>query len=138
MAIHEDLDGHEIAALTSAGASFVGRRVREIGCGDGRLTRRYAHEAASIVAIDPDPDAIGSQRRSRPSTHGPSRSIGWNFQREASTPFSSAGRCDELRPEGTVDALRRRRSNCHTKLCHAQTRELWHQQLATDEASPGV
>ena len=58
MPIREDPDGHEIAALASAGASFAGRRVLEIGCGDGRLTGRYAHKAASILAIDPDPDAI--------------------------------------------------------------------------------
>ena len=58
MAIREDPEGHEIAALASAGASFAGRRVLEIGCGDGRLTRRYARETASITAIDPDPDAI--------------------------------------------------------------------------------
>jgi 2-polyprenyl-3-methyl-5-hydroxy-6-metoxy-1,4-benzoquinol methylase len=58
MAIHEDPAGHELAALATAGASFAGRRVLEIGCADGRLTRRYAEEAASIIAIDADPEAI--------------------------------------------------------------------------------
>jgi 16S rRNA A1518/A1519 N6-dimethyltransferase RsmA/KsgA/DIM1 with predicted DNA glycosylase/AP lyase activity len=38
--------------------SFAGLRVIEIGCGDGRLTRGYAHEAAHVIAIDPDADAI--------------------------------------------------------------------------------
>jgi 2-polyprenyl-3-methyl-5-hydroxy-6-metoxy-1,4-benzoquinol methylase len=39
-------------------ADFNGKRVLEIGCGDGRLTWRYADRAASIVAIDPKPEDI--------------------------------------------------------------------------------
>ena len=35
-----------------------GHTVVEVGCGDGRLTASYAHEAASVVAIDPDAEAI--------------------------------------------------------------------------------
>ena len=31
-----------------------GRRVLEIGCGEGRLTWRYAATAGQVVAIDPD------------------------------------------------------------------------------------
>ncbi len=41
-------------------ADFTGKRVLEIGCGDGRLTWRYADQAASIVAIDPDADDIAT------------------------------------------------------------------------------
>lgn len=41
-------------------ADFTGQRVLEIGCGDGRLTWRYADRAAHIVAIDPDADEIAS------------------------------------------------------------------------------
>jgi 16S rRNA A1518/A1519 N6-dimethyltransferase RsmA/KsgA/DIM1 with predicted DNA glycosylase/AP lyase activity len=59
MAIDEDPEGHEVAAL-EAMVSFASRRVLEIGCGDGRLTERYAHDAASVVAIDPDADAISA------------------------------------------------------------------------------
>jgi 2-polyprenyl-3-methyl-5-hydroxy-6-metoxy-1,4-benzoquinol methylase len=58
MAIHEDPEGRELAALETVGAVFDGRRVVEIGCGDGRLTRRYAGRAASVTAIDPDVDAV--------------------------------------------------------------------------------
>ena len=58
MAIEEDPEGHEIAALDAMAPSFASRRVVEIGCGDGRLTRRYAHAAASVIAIDPDEEAI--------------------------------------------------------------------------------
>jgi len=58
LAIEEDPEGHEIAALDAMAPSFASRRVVEIGCGDGRLTRRYAHAAASVIAIDPDDEAI--------------------------------------------------------------------------------
>ena len=39
-------------------ADFSGKRVLEIGCGDGRLTWRYADQAAHIVAIDPKAEDI--------------------------------------------------------------------------------
>ena len=39
---------------------LAGRRVLEVGCGDGRLTRRYADRAGSVLAIDPDPAAIAT------------------------------------------------------------------------------
>ncbi len=35
-----------------------GRRLLEIGCGDGRLTMQLARRAASVVAIDPDREAL--------------------------------------------------------------------------------
>ncbi len=41
-------------------ADFNGKRVLEIGCGDGRLTWRYADLAAHVVAIDPDPEDIAA------------------------------------------------------------------------------
>lgn len=37
---------------------FSGKCVLEIGCGDGRLTWRYADRAAHIVAIDPKAEDI--------------------------------------------------------------------------------
>ena len=58
MAIDEDPEDNEGAALDSASVSCTSRRVLEIGCGDGRLTRRFASTAASIVAIDPDAEAV--------------------------------------------------------------------------------
>jgi 16S rRNA A1518/A1519 N6-dimethyltransferase RsmA/KsgA/DIM1 with predicted DNA glycosylase/AP lyase activity len=48
--------------------------VLEVGCGDGRLTLRYAHEAASVVAIDPDADAVADLRRDLPAVDA--RAIG--------------------------------------------------------------
>ena len=65
MAVVEDPEGHEVDALRRV-ASFAGLRVLEIGAGDGRLTRRYADDAASIVAIDPEPDDIAVLREELP------------------------------------------------------------------------
>jgi 2-polyprenyl-3-methyl-5-hydroxy-6-metoxy-1,4-benzoquinol methylase len=45
---------------------FRGQRVLEVGCGDGRLTWRYAAEAAAVCAIDPDPDKIVQARAEMP------------------------------------------------------------------------
>jgi 16S rRNA A1518/A1519 N6-dimethyltransferase RsmA/KsgA/DIM1 with predicted DNA glycosylase/AP lyase activity len=60
MAILEDPERHEVRALASLVPSFGGLRVVEIGCGDGRLTRRYAARAASVLAIDPDATAVAA------------------------------------------------------------------------------
>ena len=60
MAIREDPEQHEIAALAALVPSFAGLHVVEIGCGDGRLTRRYAAQAASVLAIDPDEIAVAA------------------------------------------------------------------------------
>ena len=60
-----DPEGEHLAALRRLG-EFKGRRVLEMGCGDGRLTVGIAHEAASVLAFDPDADAIERARRTLP------------------------------------------------------------------------
>ena len=45
---------------------FAGKDVLEIGCGDGRITRRYADVAASVLAFDPDESAIATAREQMP------------------------------------------------------------------------
>ena len=52
MAIRLDPDQIEIQALFKL-ADFNGKRVLEIGCGDGRLTWQFAHLAERVIAIDP-------------------------------------------------------------------------------------
>lgn len=74
MAIREDPEAHEVAALARLVPSFAGLHVLEIGCGDGRLTRRYAAAAASVIAIDPDPESIA--RFSAPQPTVEARAIG--------------------------------------------------------------
>jgi 2-polyprenyl-3-methyl-5-hydroxy-6-metoxy-1,4-benzoquinol methylase len=59
VAIDEDPEGYETSALDGV-VSFAGRRVLEIGCGEGRLTARYAASAASVTAIDPDSEAVAA------------------------------------------------------------------------------
>jgi len=58
MPIRLDPEESETAALFDYAGDLAGQRVLEIGCGDGRLTWRYADKAAHIIALDPDPDDI--------------------------------------------------------------------------------
>ena len=95
-----DPEGAELAALGKL-VDFAGLRVLEVGCGDGRLTWRYAGEAASVLATDPDgapsaalavPDrgssasACGSPSQVRRTSRCPGRASIWR---------SSPGRCDD-------------------------------------------
>jgi ubiquinone/menaquinone biosynthesis C-methylase UbiE len=45
---------------------FDGKRVLEIGCGDGRMTWLYAARASHVLGIDPDPDLIAEARAVMP------------------------------------------------------------------------
>jgi 2-polyprenyl-3-methyl-5-hydroxy-6-metoxy-1,4-benzoquinol methylase len=65
-AMRIDPEKHEIEALARAVGTFGGKRVLEVGCGDGRLTWRYARGAASVLAIDPDRDLISIARDELP------------------------------------------------------------------------
>ncbi|HEV2461547.1 MAG TPA: class I SAM-dependent methyltransferase [Ktedonobacterales bacterium] len=42
--------------------NFIGADVLEVGCGDGRLTWRYAERTRSVLALDPDADAVEQAR----------------------------------------------------------------------------
>ena len=61
-----DPAGAHLAALRRLG-DFRDRRVLELGCGDGRLTLGIAEEAASVLAFDPDADAVDRARHSLPA-----------------------------------------------------------------------
>jgi ubiquinone/menaquinone biosynthesis C-methylase UbiE len=56
-----DGEGRHLAAILRA-ADFSGRRVLEVGCGDGRLTRGFAPLAQSVLAFDPDEEAVATAR----------------------------------------------------------------------------
>ena len=57
MTVRTDPEGNETAALFHL-VDLDGREVLEIGCGDGRLTWRYADRAAHVTAIEPFEDSI--------------------------------------------------------------------------------
>jgi 2-polyprenyl-3-methyl-5-hydroxy-6-metoxy-1,4-benzoquinol methylase len=57
MAIRTDPEGNETAALFDL-VDLDGTEVLEIGCGDGRLTWRYANRTAHVTAIEPFEDSI--------------------------------------------------------------------------------
>ena len=61
-----DPEGAHLAALRRLG-DFRGRRVLELGCGDGRLTLGIASDAASVLAFDPDREAVERAQRSLPA-----------------------------------------------------------------------
>jgi 2-polyprenyl-3-methyl-5-hydroxy-6-metoxy-1,4-benzoquinol methylase len=65
MSLQLDPDRHEIAALFDL--VDLGRKdVLEVGCGDGRLTWRYAERASHVIAIEPFADAIDRARERIP------------------------------------------------------------------------
>ena len=47
--------------------NFAGKRVLEVGCGDGRLTWRYASAVRHVTGIDVDRDELRIARIERPS-----------------------------------------------------------------------
>jgi ubiquinone/menaquinone biosynthesis C-methylase UbiE len=60
-----DPEGAELAALGQL-ASLEGKRVLELGCGDGRLTVQYAFTTAFVLAVDPDEVRIANAVAARP------------------------------------------------------------------------
>lgn len=65
MAIKLDPENNEPSALFAL-ADFSGQRVLEIGCGDGRLTWRYADKAGQVTAIDAFADSIRQAKENIP------------------------------------------------------------------------
>ncbi|MGB7860895.1 MAG: class I SAM-dependent methyltransferase [Acidimicrobiia bacterium] len=61
-----DRGGIETALIHDL-VDFVGMRVLEVGCGDGRLTWRYAAEAAEVVALDVNERKIAAAIESCPA-----------------------------------------------------------------------
>ena len=66
MAILEDPEGTEISILHEM-VDFKDLCVLEVGCGEGRLTWRYAENAAHVTAIDPIAEAIKTAQANLPN-----------------------------------------------------------------------
>jgi ubiquinone/menaquinone biosynthesis C-methylase UbiE len=64
--LQKDAERNE-AKYLHAFADFTGRRVLEVGCGEGRMTWQYAKAARSIIGIDPDRDALRVATVDRPA-----------------------------------------------------------------------
>jgi cyclopropane fatty-acyl-phospholipid synthase-like methyltransferase len=67
MAILLDPEENETHALMKYTGSLEGKSVLEIGCGDGRMTWRYAEQAAHVTGIDPDADKINRAQAALPN-----------------------------------------------------------------------
>jgi ubiquinone/menaquinone biosynthesis C-methylase UbiE len=65
MTLQKDPEGREIKYL-HAFVDFTNKRVLEIGCGEGRLTWRYARRARSVTGLDLDHDALRVASVDRP------------------------------------------------------------------------
>ncbi|HET7011565.1 MAG TPA: class I SAM-dependent methyltransferase [Anaerolineales bacterium] len=65
MTIRIDPEQREVRALRRV-ATWRGKRVLEVGCGDGRLSVRLARLGAIVVAIDPESSLIRIARRNLP------------------------------------------------------------------------
>jgi len=66
MALRIDPEKNEVHAL-KAMTDWRNKRVIEIGCGNGRLTRRLAYLGAQIIAMDPDRKLIATARKDLPA-----------------------------------------------------------------------
>lgn len=65
MTLQKDTERNEAKHL-HAFADFTGKRVLEVGCGEGRMTWQYAKSARSIIGVDPDRDALRIATVDRP------------------------------------------------------------------------
>jgi len=65
MSIRIDPEEHEVRELESVG-NWRGKRVLEIGCGEGRLTLRLAGLGAIVEAMDPDAELVRKARKALP------------------------------------------------------------------------
>ena len=66
MTIRIDPENNETHAVFDM-VDFRGQHVLEIGCGDGRVTWRYADKAAHVTAIDPSAKQIAMANEAMPS-----------------------------------------------------------------------
>ena len=84
MAIRIDPEGNETAALFDL-VDLDGAEVLEVGCGDGRLTWRYADRAAHVTAIEPFEESIARAKERLRGTQLPIDFLSVAFEDFAAT-----------------------------------------------------
>jgi ubiquinone/menaquinone biosynthesis C-methylase UbiE len=62
----KDPEGAELEALAAIG-DFEGKRVVELGCGDGRMTWLYAEKAREVLGVDSKEESIREARARLPA-----------------------------------------------------------------------
>ena len=67
MAFQKDPEGKEPKLLEQF-ADLAGKRVLEIGCGEGRLTWKYAAHPRQVIALDVDHNALRVARADCPAS----------------------------------------------------------------------
>ena len=68
MTLRVDPEKNEVRALKDM-ANWRDQRVLEIGCGNGRLTRRIANLGAQVEALDPDKKMIALAQKELPARY---------------------------------------------------------------------
>jgi 2-polyprenyl-3-methyl-5-hydroxy-6-metoxy-1,4-benzoquinol methylase len=66
MTVQIDPEGREKETLLDFMGDLTGKRVLEVGCGNGRLTWHYAPLAAHVIGIDPDAARIRKAQQDVP------------------------------------------------------------------------
>lgn len=66
MSTQHDPEQAEVKALHDI-ANIIGANVLEIGCGDGRLTWRYAAHSMRVFGIDPNLERLATAHFERPT-----------------------------------------------------------------------
>lgn len=68
MVIQIDPEAYERHSLLEHAGPLSGKRILEVGAGDGRLTWRYADQAAHVTALDPNESKIAIARQNLPDS----------------------------------------------------------------------
>ncbi|HLO15858.1 MAG TPA: class I SAM-dependent methyltransferase [Anaerolineales bacterium] len=85
MTFQKDPEQNETQYLNKF-VDFANQRVLEIGCGEGRLTWRYAKAAQTTIGIDLDQDALRVATIDRPSDLA--RKVYFSLAKSEQLPFA--------------------------------------------------
>ncbi len=85
MSLQKDPEGNEKKYLHQF-ADFKEKRVLEVGCGEGRLTWKYAGASSLTVGFDPDHNALRVARAETP--HDLQKNVHFTNASASNIPFS--------------------------------------------------